>query len=138
MLLTPLGPIVIFSNELEIAYSFQTLPNVTSHFPDVSSRFSIKINAFKETVTIRCVLENKSIIGHPETGENFEAISFYKEDFKLTIGVTADFLKQEGRLLENGIEIITTSPIEIGVCWIQPVTDANDVQTFFGADLFYK
>lgn len=105
---------------------------------DVSSRFSITVNAFKETATIWCVIGNKSINGQPETGENFEAISFYKDDIKLTIGITADFSEQKGQLLENGIEITTAMPVQFGICWIQSVTDTNDVQAFFGADLFYK
>lgn len=62
---------------------------------------------------------------------------FYYDDVKLSIGVTADFMQQEGQIVTNGIELTTTSPITFVVSWIQPVTEDNDLQTFFSVDLFY-
>lgn len=73
-----------------------------------------------------------------QAGENLEAISFYYDDVKLSIGVTADFMQQERQIVTNGIELTTTSPITFIVSWIQPVTENNDVQTFFSVDLFCK
>lgn len=137
MLMTPIGPIIILINDIETTYSFQPLFNLSPYFPDVSGRFSILVSS-KEQATIRCVLHNNTIVGHPETGENLEVISFYRDDLKLSIGVTADFMQQEGQIVENGIELTTTSPITFVVSWIQPVTEDNDVQTFFSVDLFYE
>lgn len=137
MLMTPIGPIIILINDIEISYSFQPLSNLSPYFPDVSGRFSILVSS-KEQATVRCVLQNNTIVGQSETGENLEAISFYYDDVKLSIGVTADFMQQEGQIVTNGIELTTTSPITFVVSWIQPVTEDNDLQTFFSVDLFCK
>ncbi|OCS87927.1 hypothetical protein A6M13_08115 [Caryophanon tenue] len=102
----------------------------------MSGRLSILV-PLKEQATVRCVLQNNIIVGHPETGENLEAISFYYDDVKLSIGVTADFMQQEAQIVTNGIELTTTSPITFVVSWIQPVTGDNDLPTFFSVDLFY-
>lgn len=137
MLLTPIGPIVILVNDFETTYAFQELSRTSPYFPNVNGRFSIHV-PLNEQATIRCLLKNNTIVGHPESGENLETISFYSEDVKLSIGVTADFLQQEGYILTNCIELTTVSPITFGVSWIQPVTPENDVQTFFSVDLFYE
>ncbi|WP_274309007.1 hypothetical protein [Solibacillus daqui] len=137
MLNTPLGPIMILNGQQKIPYTFIPLPK-TAHCPNVNGRFSITVPIVESPATIQCIIENELLNSYPETGENLEALSFYKDDVKLTIGITADFTTTDGQLLKNGLEVKTAFPIEFGVCWIQPVTESNDVETFFGADLFYK
>ncbi|KGR79904.1 hypothetical protein, partial [Ureibacillus sinduriensis] len=72
-------------------------------------------------------------------------ISFYKKDIKLTIGVDCEFtdypkyIDFSGEYLSNGIQYVTFQKtadrkFSFGVCWIQPCTEENDTQTWFGAD----
>lgn len=88
------------------------------------------------------------IEGDNESGERLEAISFYVKDIKLTIGAEGEFYGHiyqsygydyNGDYLSNGIEYKTykrtkDKMFKFGVCWIQPYTEENDVQTWYGAD----
>lgn len=75
----------------------------------------------------------------------FTKTAFYKNDIKLTIGVEGEFtdyqryIDYSGGYLSNGIQYVsfpTTAERKFvfGVCWIQPCTEENDTQTWFGAN----
>ncbi|WP_218244096.1 hypothetical protein, partial [Pseudomonas sp. 2995-3] len=70
---------------------------------------------------------------------------FYKNNVKLTIGAegsfgmsTEDGYDYDGTYLEDGITYQTFSStknkvFQFVVCWMNPCTDDNDAQTWFGA-----
>ena len=82
----------------------------------------------------------------PESGELLEAVSFYKNGGKITLGCYASFgdsadygLDYDGSICSDGIEIEVTSEtktreFKFGVCWINNCTEETDVQTWYGAD----
>ena len=146
MLLTPLGEIKLFINNEEVAFEAVAIDR-DRLCKNVNGRYVISIavkndNDYKK---ITCCLPNIDVKGSPESGEILEAIAFYKGDIKLTIGVQGEFGYYQkyhdynGNYLDNGIQFYmypdsASRVIQFGVCWIQPVTDENDIQTWFGAD----
>ena len=116
MLDTPFGPVRVFIN------SFKPLPIMNHHFPNVDGRYQLIVEGLKKTSTVRCTIPTYTNTAHPETGENLEAVSFYQNGSKLTLGIQADFEKQRGKLLSNGLEIITNEPVKFSICWINDVT----------------
>ena len=78
--------------------------------------------------------------------ERLEAIAFYEQGGKLTIGCEGWFGEPEeygydydGSYLSNGLEIEITSHTKskdflFGVSWLDHCTDENEVQTWFAAD----
>lgn len=138
MLITPLGPIQIIVNNQIVDYSYTKLPNLDHFCPDVNGRYSIQVKEIDCISDIKCVLSSDSLDGDIASGERYESISFYKEDIKLTIGIAAEFLEQQpGMYIQNGIQITSNSPVLFCICWIQPCTKENDIQTYFGADPFF-
>lgn len=147
MLLTPVGAIKLFVNGKEIPFTAIKLNNSDLHCPDVNGRFLIQYeykNEFKKQ-KIKCCIPSLDVQGDPEGGERIEAISIYKNDLKLTIMVVGEFedypehLDYTGEYLSNGIQYETFQSTEnqtfrFGICWIQPCTEENDFQTWFGAD----
>ncbi|SHG83040.1 hypothetical protein [Ornithinibacillus halophilus] len=148
MLVTPLGPIKILVNEQEIDYQAIRC-SLNKSCRDVDGRFLIQYPYRSEfgIQKIRCCLPNINGQGDIESGERFESISFYKNLTKLTIGIEASFGMEEedgydysGRYLNNGIEYetnVTTDHriFQFGISWIQPCTEENDHQTWYGADM---
>lgn len=136
MLITPFGTIRVFVNNTETSYTYEPLP--TNHrFPDVDGRYQINIGSHTESCTIRCIIPTFTDKASPETGERFEAVAFYQNGVKLTLGTVANFEEQSGNLLSNGIEVTTNKPVtEFGICWMNNATEENDHQTWFGADLY--
>ncbi|MFT9846995.1 hypothetical protein [Aneurinibacillus sp. REN35] len=150
MLDTPLGRIRLVVNEKEIEYTAIKLDGIETLCPDVNGRFSIQYEYKKEFKgqTIKCFIPSLDVKGDFESGERLEAISFYQDDIKLTIGAEGEFYDPiyqylgydyNGDYLSNGIEYETYETTEdrifsFGVCWIQPYTTENDIQTWFGAD----
>ena len=135
MLDTPIGIVHVFINDIETAYSFMPLPIMKHRYPDVNGRYKIIVNGYTETSTIRCIIPTYTETAYPESGENLEAVAFYQNGSKLTLGIQADFEKQCGKLLSNGLEITTNEPVKFSICWINNVTEENDHQTWFGVDL---
>lgn len=96
---------------------------------------------------LKIELQDSGTVGEAETGERLEALSFYKDEGKITLGVKASFgdyqdygYDYDGALCSDGIEIYVfpyTRPkmYEFGVCWILKCTAETDVQTWYGADL---
>lgn len=146
MLLSPLGAIKLFINDEEVGF---TALKIDSETPcrDVSGRYLIQYEYKSEMKNqeIKCCIPSLDVKGVVESGESLEAISFYRNDIKLTIGIEAEFtddtkyIDYGGDYLSNGIQYVTypTTPerkFYFGVCWIQPLTEENDNQTWFGAD----
>ncbi|MFC4408946.1 hypothetical protein ACFOZY_00710 [Chungangia koreensis] len=146
MLLTPLGAIKLFVNDKEVDFTAIKLDNLAFQYRDVNGRYLIQYEYKSEykNQEIKCCIPVIDVKGHIESGERLEAIAFYKEDIKLTIGVEGEFHNPKysdytGEYLSNGIQYKTNQTtvdrkLNFGVCWIQPVTEENDVQTWFGAD----
>ncbi|GGA15455.1 hypothetical protein [Psychrobacillus lasiicapitis] len=146
MLSTPLGAMKLFINGEEVGFTAIKL-DLELHCPDVSGRYLIQYEYKNEMKNqeIKCCIPSLDVKGDVESGENLEAISFYKNDIKLTIGVEGEFtddtkyIDYSGEYLSNGIQYVTyhTSvdrKFNFGVSWIQPWTEGNDIQTWFGAD----
>jgi hypothetical protein len=147
VLMTPLGAVKIFVNDYEVEFTAIKMDNLDPHCPDVNGRFLIQYEYKNEVKNqkIKCCIPSLNVTGEIESGERLEAISFYEENIKLTIGAEGEFndfakyLDYSGNYLRNGIQYITfpsttDKKFKFGVCWIQPFTAENDVQTWFGAD----
>jgi hypothetical protein len=145
---TPFGIIqILIDNTIEsfhhrsIAINEQLFPNV-----DAAHRINIKVENDGKSHTIRIRLMNCDVGGNVESGETLEAISFYKNNGKITIGCYASFgdsaaynLGYDGFYHSDGIQInipptTQTQEYKFGICWIKECTDKNDIQTWFGAD----
>lgn len=139
MLITPLGDINILIDGIKINYEATKLKNINKLWSDINERYLLKyyVNEKKDNYNIQCIISGLEIVGEPESGENLEAISFYKDDLKLTIGINTDFLEEDGRLLDDGLEVNTHRILKIGVCWLCPFTPNNEIQTWYGADPIY-
>lgn len=146
MLLTPLGAIKLFVNDEEVEFTAIKL-DVELHCLDVIGRYLIQYeyNSEIKNQEIKCCIPSMDVRGYIESGERLEAISFYKNDIKLTIGVEGEFtdfpkyIDYSGGYLSNGIKYVTNHStadrnFSFGICWIQPLTEENDIQTWFGAD----
>jgi len=118
--------------------------------PNVDGRYKIVISYHNDGFAHRlsCILDCVDVEINLESGEGLEAISFYKNGVKLTIGVECEFTDDNqncdfgGTYLNNGIEInilptTRTTKFVFGIAWINNVTDETDVQTWFGADPSY-
>ncbi|WP_427107670.1 hypothetical protein [Lysinibacillus xylanilyticus] len=151
MLLTPLGAIKVFINGEEVEFTAIKLDNLKSYCPNANGRYLIHYDYKSEfnDQEITCRIPSINVKGEIESGERYEAISFYKNDIKLTIGVEGEFTNKpdyfdyNGDYLSDGIQYITFQEtiarrFVFGVCWIQPYTEENDTQTWFGADPSFK
>jgi len=149
MLLTPLGEIKLLVNGLEVEYEAIEIEK-DRLCQEVDGRYMIlfEVKSENNMKEITCCIPGLDSKGYTESGEMLEAIAFYKDDIKLTIGVVGEFnypfYQQDynGIYLDNGIQYIlfpnfTSRTIKFGVCWIQPVTEDNDIQTHFGVDIGY-
>lgn len=146
MLNTPLGTIQLFVNDNEIPFTAIKLDKNERFCPNVKGRFLIQYAYKKEygSQVIKCCILPPDIIGNIETGERLEAIAFYTNETKLTIAAEAEFEQSStydysGRYFTNGLAYETSEKtndciFQFGVCWINPCTDANDHETWFGAD----
>ncbi|WP_335870963.1 hypothetical protein [Bacillus sp. 2205SS5-2] len=139
----------MFINDREVEYKAITI-DLDRWCPDVSGRYLIQCEYKKsdEEKTIKCCLPSLDVEGDVECGERLESIAFYKDNIKLTIGAEGEFVDKQhryqgydysGSYVSNGVQYKTFSTTEdknfrFGVCWIEPVTEDNEVQTWFGAD----
>ncbi len=153
MLLMPFGNIKLYVNNEEKEFTAIKLDNLYFLGSYIKGRFLIQYeykNEYKNQ-EIKCCIPSIDVEGEVESGERLEAISFYKNDIKLTIGADCeftdfpDYIDFSGDYLSNGIQYVTFQKtadrkFSFGVCWIQPYTEENDTQTWFGADpgLMYK
>ena len=147
MLKTQFGNIVITFDGVSVPFSIIPISNKRL-FPDVDGAFMLKyLYAYDgKPHTLRCYLDMRNITGYSESGERLEAISFYEQDRKLTIGCEGWFgepkeygYDYDGSYLDNGLEIEITPHTKskaflFGVSWLVHCTDKNEVQTWFAAD----
>ena len=147
MLTTPFGNIQITMDGKPVAYTFVPVPNAQS-FPDVDGVYLLKFDYLSDGSPHKlcCLLEDASVTGDIESGERFEAISFYCNAGKITIGCEGWFgcpeehgYDYDGSYLPDGLEISITAqtvskPFLFGVAWLTHCTGENDVQTWFAAD----
>ena len=147
MLKTKFGNIVITFDGVSVPFSIIAVANERL-FPDVDGAFMLKYVYAHDGKphTLRCYLDMCNITGYPESGERLEAIAFYEQGGKLTIGCEGWFGEPEeygydydGSYLSNGLEIEITSHTKskdflFGVSWLDHCTDENDVQTWLAAD----
>lgn len=146
MLSTPLGAIKLFVNDEIVEFTAIKL-DLELYCRDVNGRYLIQYEYISEMKNqeIKCCIPSIDVKGDVESGESLEAISFYRNEIKLTIGIEGEFtddtkyIDYGGDYLSNGFQYVTypTTPdrkFYFGVCWIQPLTEENDNQTWFGAD----
>ncbi|WP_277587139.1 hypothetical protein [Psychrobacillus antarcticus] len=151
MLLTPLGAIKLFVNDEEVGFTAIKLENLELHCRDVNGRYLIEYEYKSENQNqeIKCCIPSIDVKKEIESGERLEAISFYKNDIKIIIAIEGEFtdyredIEYGGDYLSNGIQYETfqntaDKKFYFGVCWIQPYTEENDIQTWFGADPFFR
>lgn len=124
MLETPLGKIKLTVKYLEnnekkdreIIYLERSIS--TARFKNVDARYIIEYPFSEEPqlLTIKCELESyEDIKSYVESGRMFEAISFYKNSIKVSIGTEGEFeysgyktiYDYNGKYLKNAIEIST-------------------------------
>lgn len=145
---TPFGGIQVLVDDTVVTFEHRSIDPDKKLFPDVDAahRINVKVKTDGETHTIRIRLIDCEVGGNIESGETLEAISFYKNNGKVTIGCYASFgdseeynLDYDGYYCSDGLKIETlpetqTSEFKFGVCWIKECTEEKDVQTWFGAD----
>lgn len=147
-LYTPLGFVELLLDGKPICFSHRSIDPDEKRFPDVDATYRIDYNyeADGKEHTLCFRLKDCELGDNPETGELLEAVSFYKDKCKLTLGCIASFgdyedynLDYDGSLCDDGMEIYITpntksQTFKFGVCWIKNCTDENDYQTRYGAD----
>jgi len=145
---TPFGGIQILVDDTIVNFDHRSIDPNKQLFPDVDAahRINIKVKNDGKNHTIQIRLTNCNVDGNIESGETLEAISFYKNNGKITIGCYASFgdckeynLDYDGFYCADGIQIeilptTQTQDFKFGVCWLKECTNENDVQTWFGAD----
>lgn len=153
-LITPLGTVKIFDNDIEIEYKVVKLDRNSVIFPDINGRYKIIVEYKNDKFPhlIYCTLEgidsSKVEYGN-ESGERLECKSVYQDNIKLSIGIECDTYYLDGDrissydydsiYLNNGIGyyILPTTKSQtliFGVAWISEYNETNEVQTWYGAD----
>ena len=147
-LYTPMGFVEILLDGKPVSFSNLSIDPDEKRFPDVDAthRLAYNYEADGKSHTLHFRIKDCKLEAEPETGELLEAVSFYKDNGKLTLGCIASFgdyedynLDYDGTLCSDGMEIYITATtksqtFKFGVCWIKVCTDENDVQTWYGAD----
>lgn len=146
---TPFGNICIKLDGKEIDFLLNPIDKDDVLYPDIDGAYRIIVTMEQDWKKhdLKIELQDSGTVGEAETGERLEALSFYKGEGKITLGVKASFgdyqdygYDYDGALCSDGIEIYVfpyTRPkmYEFGVCWILKCTAETDVQTWYGADL---
>lgn len=152
MLETPLGIIEILVDDVPHEYEYISIP-LDKTCPDLNARYSISIcfepDGKEHTISCQIYDYVPSEDDGIESGERLELYSFYKDSVKLSIGMEGDTgyinnqrisdYDYDTEYLHNGVQynilrFSKTSKYVFGIAWITPVTEDNDVQTWFGAD----
>lgn len=152
MLQTPLGALDIQIDKVSINYTPLSI-SVHQTCKDLDGRYAIVIPFYPDQLqhTISCRIKNykNSKNDEPEPGENLELFSFYQNGTKLSIGMVGDAgcingerlatYDYDTEYLADGVQyrvlpITKTTKFIFGVAWINEVTEANNIQTWFGAD----
>lgn len=148
MLSTPFGNIEIyFDNQIQKNIKIVKGEKNNSLYPDVKSIYLLGYlyHTDKKAHRLKCILNTKQK-GIAESGEHFDAVSFYIQNGKITIGCKSDFgMPKEGGFdyddtcIDNGIEIFIHSFTKeqyfiFAVSWLIVCTEKNEVQTYFASD----
>lgn len=149
MLKTPFGNVIVRFDGKPVNITVQKSQNSREQlYPDIEYAYLISFEFISDNSEHRltCTLDRDDVPGDIESGEHLDAIAFYIDNGKLTLGCQSDFGVDEydifdynGDYLENGLEIYifpsTKSQIfTFGVSWLLNVTHDNEVQTWFAAD----
>ncbi len=142
---TPFGDVKLLFDDEEVSFNYRCIdPN-----PDVNGVYKISFDYNKtdnKEHTLHLLLNDSPVKGDIESGECFEALLFYIDKSKITLGTYASFgdlleydLDYDGDYSSNGIKIsvlptTASQRFEFGVCWLNRCTDVNDRQTWYGAD----
>ncbi|QLY81268.1 hypothetical protein [Clostridium intestinale] len=154
-LITPLGSVAIYKDDLRVKYSAIKLNNDPRLFPNIDGRYKIIVEYESDNLPhcIYCVIEDidyREINVSPEAGERLECQSFYQDKVKLSMGIECDTdyfdtgerfgnYDYDSIYLDKGIGYNILSSTKdhefvFGIAWINKYTDENDIQTWFGAD----
>ena len=91
--MSPFGAIKLFVNDEEVRFTAIELENLELYCRDVNGRYLIEheYKSENQIQKIKCCIPSIDIKKEIESGERLEAISFYKNDIKLTIGIEGEF-----------------------------------------------
>lgn len=147
-LISPLGKLELLKDGKPVGFFHNSIDPNAELFPDVDEiqRLEYDYVSDGKPHTLSFVVKGENIKGTVESGEVLEAISFYQDKCKLTLGCVASFgdykeyhLDYDGYYCDEGI-VITILPetksqvFKFGACWLSNYSDENDNQTWFGAD----
>ena len=149
MLKTPYGNILISFDDKNTDFIPKEIPSDIKLCPDVCGVYLLVFDYISDNVnhSLKCYLETDAK-GDVESGEHLDAISFYINEGKITIGCESDFGMPEeggydfdGTYLDNGLEIniepsTQSRKFVFAVSWLLHCTEENDVQTWFASDPF--
>ncbi len=152
MLKTPVGSLEIQIDNVSTDYVCVPVP-IDGICADVGGRYAIVVHFCPDQAehTISCKIKNHtpSPLDGPESGENLELYSFYKNGAKLSLGMEGDSgyindkrlaaFDYDTEYLDDGVQycilaITKTEKYVFGVAWINKVTEKNDIQTWLAAD----
>lgn len=145
---TPMGSVELLLDGEPVSFRNLSIEPNERLFPDVDATHRLTYDFVSDGKPHSLYLKIKDckLKANPETGEMLEAVSFYKDNRKMTLGCSAAFgncekcnLDYNGSLCADGLEIhisetTKSQTFKFGVCWIKECTDENDVQTWYGAD----
>ncbi len=112
-------------------------------FADVSGVYKIEYD-FKADGgkhEIKLLLDNPECNAYSDTGERFDAISANIGDGRITLAfIEPENFDFEIEFMKNGIilrsnENTSSQTLKFGVCWIDKLPSADDIQTWLGADI---
>ena len=147
-LVTPFGRIQVKLDGRPICFSYEAHEPIEGLFPDVDGiyRIGVEVQQDGRNHSLKLELSSDGTSGEPEPGEMLEALSFYRNGGKITLGCYAAFgemnaygLDFDGQWDDSGIEVLIfpftkTHTYQFGVCWLNTCTEETDVQTWYGAD----
>lgn len=144
---TNIGNIVVRINNEEVNIESLELPPKGRNF-HVDGRYKLVCTLPEKIDTphyIECFLENDGNMKFNsciETGENLALISFYKENYKLSLGTQGDVEGLIYNYLDNGIQIVDNiglKKVSFFVAWVEMLDEEReDIFTWFAADPNYE
>lgn len=141
MLSTPIGNFKIIVDENEIHYTERELVKKAKTF-SVDRRVEIEIQKESDDPqkgVVMCMIDNVNnlpLTPCKETGEDLQIISFYYQNFKLSIGIK-EIAETEYKYLDNGIQVKFSNlrDLKIYIAWLEMKDiELEDVFTWFAAD----
>ena len=147
MLGTPFGKVKLLFDQKEVDYKLEPVSN-SKVFPDIDGAYILRFEYVPAggEHTLQCLLDTTSCVGDIESGERLEAISFYIDNGKITIGCEGSFgcpeeygYDYDGDYTSTGLEIFIRSHTKthtfcFGVAWLAVCSSEKDIQTWFAAD----